>query len=43
MPLGIESLFLGLGFAHTVSIESENGEGVGFASSVDRKDVMTAQ
>lgn len=43
MPLGIESLFLGLGFVYTLSIESENGEGVGFASSVDRMDVMTAQ
>lgn len=42
MPFGMESLLLGLGFAHTVSIESEHGEGVGFASSVDRRDVMTA-
>jgi hypothetical protein len=42
MPLGIDSLFLGLGFAYTVSIESEHSEGVGFASSVGRGDVMTA-
>ena len=42
MPLGIDSLFLGLGFVYTLSIESENGEWVGFASSVECKEVMTA-
>jgi hypothetical protein len=42
MPVRIDSLLLGLGFVYTLSVESEHSEGVGFASSVDGRDVMTA-